>query len=321
MKIEDLYYNLPTEPADEASFNLEKWRHDNPMDYFKAVHLILNAEKNVSHILNECIKETTFQTIYKITRLHIPEVLYKFGSLTDNEDMNEKKFQTLQKQQIFMSDIKDFNDPFDGKAFYYDPEKLIDIESLAAYHGRLIDDFTAFHKASSLTSNDVNCLPMWAHYSNNHRGFCVAYDMNSPNNRIMSSCTYPVQYTDQRLDITSFMRDAAIQYADEFNRQKALGHKYVPLNSASIIYLMVFLTNVKQLSWEYEKEFRCTMGSTAEGMPYINATPKEIYIGMNCMPAHANRLKQIAQNLGIPAYQMFFDGCAPLFNLSFFKEK
>ncbi len=31
------------------------------------------------------------------------------------------------------------------------------------------------------TENDVcNCMPMWAHYANNHRGFCVEYKINKP---------------------------------------------------------------------------------------------------------------------------------------------
>ena len=38
----------------------------------------------------------------------------------------------------------------------------------------------------------MNSMPMWAHYSNNHRGFCVAYDMKDDANIALSGCTFPI---------------------------------------------------------------------------------------------------------------------------------
>lgn len=315
MKIEDLHYDLPTEPIDEKHFNLEKWRQTTPMDYLKALYIVFGADKIVEGVPSDLAKAVAFQTVYKVTRQYIPDTLYKYGSLTDDADLNEKKFQTLQNRQIFMSDIKDFNDPFDGKAFYYDPEMLKSIDRLAAHNGRFIDDFTRFHKATSMTENDVNCMPMWAHYSNNHRGFCVAYDMKHPDNLPLSACTFPVQYTDQRLDITSFMKDYAQMVANEVDRQEAEGKKQIVIDDLSIIYIAQFLCNIKHISWQYEKEFRCTMGAISKGMPYVTAIPKAIYIGMNCLPDHIERLKQIANTLHIPVYKMAFEECATMFNL------
>ena len=315
MKIEDLHFDLPTEPFDDTNFDIEQWRRTNPMDYLKALYIVLGADKIVDGILSEVAKAVAFKTIYKVTRLYIPDTLYKYGSLSDDADLNEKKFQTLQNQQIFMADIKTFNDPFDGKAFYYDPEALKSIDRLAEHNGRFIDDFTRFHKATSLTENGVNCMPMWAHYSNNHRGFCVAYDMKHPDNLSLSACTFPVQYTDQRLDVTTFMKDYAQQVANEVDRQEAEGKKQIVIDNLSIIYLSQFLCNIKHISWQYEKEFRCTMGATSKGMPYVTAVPKAIYIGMNCSPAHAEKLKAIADSLHIPVHKMVFEECAPMYNL------
>ena len=109
--------------------------------------------------------------------------------------------------EIDLSDIKDFNDPFDGKGFFYDATQLEDIERLKPHGGRLIDNFTAYIKATSLTSNGIQSMPMWAHYSNNHAGYCVSYVMIA--NLGLSSCTFPVQYTNDRLDVTSLMRTQA----------------------------------------------------------------------------------------------------------------
>ena len=320
MKIEDLHYNLPTVPIDEKNFNIEQWRKENPMDYLKAVYIVLGADKLIEGMDSELAKAVAFKTIYTVTRQYIPDTLYKYGSLTDDDSLNDKKFQTLQNRQIFMADIKDFNGPFDGKAYYYDPTMLKGIDRLAEHDGRLIDDFTRFHKATSLTENDVNCMPMWAHYSNNHRGFCVAYDMKDPDNLPLSSCTFPVQYTDQRLDITSFMKEHAQMISSEVDRQEAEGKKEIVIDALSMIYLAQLLCNIKHISWQYEKEFRCTMSAIAKGMPYVVAKPKAIYIGMNCRPDHVARLKQIANTLHIPAYKMVFDECAAMFDLAISEE-
>lgn len=321
MRIEDLKFILPTESIDEKSFNFEKWRKETPIDYLKAVHIILSASNLFEGIPGNLATDSAFHTIYRIIREYIPETLYKYYSLTDNNHLNKIKLNTLQNRQIFMSDIRAFNDPFDGKAFYYDPEKLKDIARLAPHNGRLIDDFTVFHKATSLTGNDVNCMPMWAHYSNNHHGFCVAYDMNDPQNLSLSSCTFPVQYTDQRLDITSFMIKQANMISNEIGNQSAQRNNQILINDLSLVYVAQFLCNIKHISWQYEKEFRCSMGATANGMPYVDAIPKAIYIGMKCLPKHEIRLRQIAKTLNIPIYKMVFEECSTMFNLGAIAEQ
>lgn len=307
MKIEDLKYTIPTAPINEDDFDIETWRRENPMDYLKALYLILSSNDLVTELPTDIAMSTTFNAIYKVTRLYIPNTLYKFCTLTNDQELNVKKFSTLQNKQIFMSDIKDFNDPFDGKAFYYNPDKLKDIKGLTQHNGKLIDDFTSFIKATSLTENDPNIMPMWAHYSNNHQGFCVAYDMKNPSNNALSSCTFPVQYTNQRLDITSFMKEYATSISAEIDNQISSGNKQINITNLSLIYVAQYLFNIKHSTWQYEKEFRCTVGAIAKGMPYIDAIPKAIYIGMNCCKTDQQQLLSIASNLSIPAYQMKFN--------------
>ncbi len=205
-----------------------------------------------------------------------------------------------------MSDIKDFNDPFDGKAFYYNPDELQEIERVARNKGHFIDDFTIFYKGTALTENDMSCMPMWAHYANNHQGYCVAYDMKNPRNLQLSACTFPIQYTEQRLDITSFMKDYAKMLSNEIDKQTEQGRKVHIINDMSLLYIAQYLCNIKHLSWQYEREFRCTMGTTAVGMPYVDAIPKAVYIGMNCSFKNRNELIRIARNQRLPVYQMKF---------------
>ncbi len=306
LKIEDMSFDLPKEPVDEENWDLEKWRKENPMDYFKALY-ILNMDNNSE------VKAEVFKAIYKVTRLHIPDILYKYYSLSDDEMLNTKKLQTLNNGKIYMSNIEDFNDPFDGKGFFYDPTQLADIERLKPHGGKFIDNFNSFIKATSLTKNGVQSMPMWAHYGSNHTGFCVSYDMKV--NIALSSCTLPVQYTHDRLDITRLMREQAQKVFDEIDHQSTIGKKEIVLNDLSIIFVSSLLCNIKHTSWNYEQEFRCTTGAIAKGMPFIEAKPKEIFIGMNCDPFHAKRLLEIAGSWNIPVYKMKFDECSETYAL------
>ncbi|MCB2343300.1 DUF2971 domain-containing protein [Clostridium estertheticum] len=287
-------------------FNLEKWRAENPMDYLLAMNLI-NQSSN---------KNEVFMTIYKITRLHLPDVLFKYISLTDDIALNESKLDTLEKQEIYMSDVKNLNDPFDSKAYFYRPDELKKYERLKEYDGKLIDDFTLFVKIASLTANSVSNMPMWAHYSNNHKGFCLSYDLKDKRNVQLSSCTFPVQYTDKRIDITDLMDNQASKMFLEIDKQIAEGKKEIKLDDLSLGFMESLFCNIKHETWSYEKEYRCTVGAIAKGMPFFSASPKSIYIGMNCSQIYVDKLIKIANKLQIPVFRMGFNEYDTNFNLS-----
>lgn len=302
MKIEDIYYKIPEEQVDDNDFDIEKWRKESPMDYFKAMFLI-NSSTN---------KAEVFKTIYKVTRYYMPNILFKYYSLTDNIALNEQKLETLLQKKIFMSDSRDLNDPFDSKGYFYRTEELRKYERLAKCEGKLFD-FSSYTKISALTSNGVSSMPMWAHYANNHTGYCVSYDMKS--NTQLSSCTFPVQYTDQRIDVTTLVKQQVEKMIYELEIQSNEGKREILLDDLSLIFLNSFFCNIKHISWSYENEFRCTTGTTAKGMPYVLAAPKEIYIGMNCLPTYTDRILKIAQKLQVPVYRMTFDELNEDFNL------
>lgn len=316
MKIEDINYILPTAEIASDGFDKERWLQGNPIDYFKLIYILFNTTKNSpTDMPRNIVMNVAFELLYSVTRIYIPDILYKFYSLNDDEELNEKKFSTLQNKQIFMSAIKDFNDPFDGKAFFYDSNQLADIKSLEHVNGKIIDDFTAFHRGTALTENNTSCMPMWAHYSNNHQGFCVAYDMKNPENTALAGCAFPVQYTDERLDITSFMKEYVSMVASEIKKKTAYRIEQIIRNDLSLVYVAQLLCNIKHSTWSYEKEFRCTMGAQSKGMPYVDAVPKAIYIGMNCKEQNRKKLIAIAKKLSIPVYQMQIDELSESYSL------
>ncbi len=291
----------------DDSFDLEKWRKESPMDYILAMNLIKNSS----------YKDVVFHTIYRITRLYVPDVLYKFFALTDNIELNEQKILTLERQQIFMSDIKDMNDPFDNKAFFYRPDRLIKFPSLINCGGRIIDDFSNYIKGSAFTANDFNSMPMWAHYASNHRGFCISYDLKDKDNVGLAGCVFPVQYSSLRIDVTDIMEQQMEMMEYEIEKQMSEGKKQIRISDLTIVYMASFLCNIKHESWKYENEFRCTTGAIAKGMPYFPAKPKRMYIGMNCSRTYKERLVRVAHSLQIPVYKMKVHEFSLDFNLSY----
>lgn len=316
MKIEDIQYTLPTEQISAEDFDREKWLQENPIDYFKFLYILFTSNRLAPNVPSEIVMKVAFEALYKVTRLYIPETLYKYYSLTSDEELNKKKFDTLINKQIYMSDIKDFNDPFDGKAFFYNSKDLIGVQRFATHDGKIVDDFTIFNRGTALTENGTSCMPMWAHYANNHQGFCIAYDMESPFNLALSACTFPIQYTNQRLDVTSYMKKFASMLSSEIDKQTAQGRKEIVISDSSLVYLAQYLCNIKHSSWQYEKEFRCTMETKAKGMPYVNANPKAIYIGKNCSENNRQKLIEIAKKLSTPIYQMNFDELSDDYSLT-----
>lgn len=293
----------------EEEFDVEKWRAEKPMDYLLAMDLINQASN----------KNEVFDMIYKITRLHLPDTLFKYFSLSENTYLNDSKLETLRNKKIFMSDVKDLNDPFDCKAYFYRPEQLKIYARLAEHGGKLIHDFSTISKIASFTANNVNSMPMWAHYSNNHKGFCISYDMKDKRNVQLTGCTFPVQYTSKRIDITNLMKFQVEKIITEIDRHIKEDKKQVLYNDLSLIFMVSFFSNIKHETWSYEKEYRCVTGANAKGMPFLTATPKEVYIGMNCSQVYVDRLVKVAEEIQIPAFKMILDEYSTNYNLSFQK--
>ena len=298
MKLEELNYPHPVEPVDAKSFDIEKWRRETPMDYFKAAYILNQANHPI-------VMAEVFKAIYQVTRYYIPSTLYKYVSLSTNAQSNEKRFRALDESKIFLSAASALNDPYDCKACYYNPEELQKYDRLVSCNGRLIDDFSAFLRVVSLTANGETSMPMWAHYANNHAGYCIAYDMKE--NALLASCTFPVQYSEQRLDITSLMDSIARSVTGALETQTSDGNNEILIDELSVAYLISLLCNIKQSAWAYENEYRCSMGATTAGMPYVDAKAKAVYIGMNCAPDHVKRLREIGAKLKIPVFYMVED--------------
>nr|WP_317331089.1 DUF2971 domain-containing protein [uncultured Romboutsia sp.] len=271
-------------------FDLEKYREENPMDYIKAIELI-NQDPTNPEIQ---------KAIYQVTRLHIPDKIYKYFSLNNDEDLNKIKLETLKNKKVYLSESLAMNDPFEGKAFFYDNKELVKYERLSHCDGRIIDDFSDYTILTSFTRESVNCMPMWAHYANNHAGFCVEYDTNK--NIQLKGCLFPVQYTDKRIDITKIMDELMKEVTEAIEANKKKNIKRTDIKNTILIWITAYYSCIKHKSWSYEKEIRCITSKISPSALYMNAEPLAIYIGMNCNEFEKKELFDIAYELDIPLY-------------------
>lgn len=311
MRIEDIEIKPNNKKKfDEKNWDINEWRKEYPVDYFNLSAMLVKPDEAI-------LRDEVFKALYKIIRLYIPDTVYKYYSLDVSEKRDEENLDTLYKGKVYMSENKGFNDPFDGRAFFYNPKELENIERLKHCGGRLIDDFSEFVRVSCFTGNGVQSMPMWAHYANNHKGFCVAYDVKDSMD--LKSCLFPVQYTNQRLDISSEMVRQVQKLVKSIDETHQKGNLVTMLEDKTLIYLPQLLYNIKHSSWSYEKEYRCIIASTANGMPFIDAKPKAIYIGRDCSDKNADCLFDIADEHEAKIYKMGFDDCVDSYELYYYE--
>lgn len=106
-------------------------------------------------------------------------------------------------------------------------------------------------RISSFSERNDSIL-MWSHYSENHRGICIEYDLH--NDFEIAKVLEPVYYSEKIVSLS-----------------KAFGNQ----NSLNIIREAVI---TKALDWQYEKEWRIVFPTERNGY-YKLPKPKNVYLG------------------------------------------
>lgn len=107
----------------------------------------------------------------------IPDKLIKFIWL-DDSDSDDKKFLSLKRNEIWFAQKDLLNDPYEYKGMLLDRNRMHN----AGYSNDIIDYYQQLFDFSDygitcLSANSIDYLPMWAYYTNNHKGFCVEYNV------------------------------------------------------------------------------------------------------------------------------------------------
>lgn len=151
-------------------------------------------------------------------------------------------------------------------------------------------------------STVCNSLTMWAYYANNHKGFCVEYDVSESfdaclptyegERRMLLECTRPVVYSLERPDCTGFVIDDLFSQID----QKMMDELYLrSLHS-------------KGLPWALESEWRIVLPQGFELLDNndnIDFFPiRSVCAGALMEKGRVESLAELCGSIGLPLFQM-----------------
>lgn len=195
----------------------------------------------------------------------------------------------------------------------YKVEKLKNIDIRVSCFSQF-DKYDEFYKQ----------IVMWSHYADNHRGFCVEYDLsflkeknnlktpdlcfykekdkylNERNQTIIRAGIFPVEYTAKRVNIP-FSKLEKIKIESSGN-----------ISSNSNIDEIIYKTFVvKSANWNYEKEWRiiadsniCNYYDNKIPFPYI----KRIFLGCKADKELIDTMINIGKDLNVEIVLLKMDG-------------
>lgn len=234
-------------------------------------------------------KEKTYTRLFK----NGEKKLYKYISLNDELELNEKKLSCLRKNQLYVSCPIHFNDAKDVGIEFEDLhnclKKIISEEGLKQINkccDCLVKEFIKSDMGVCCISEEKNSKYMWTEYGNNHNGFCIEYDYKNLailNNNLL----LPVSYTNNRVSIGMII-SALIK--------GMIGKKDID----KIVYKVLTEKDVK---WEPEHEWRIICELDKENRwkgQFVNVgEPNAIYIGNKVSDELRERLEAIARDKNI----------------------
>lgn len=132
-------------------------------------------------------------------------------------------------------------------------------------------------------SASCNIMPMWAHYAENHSGFCIGYGIKELGlTHNLTQLTLPVIYRqNETIEIDN------IDYLDGSMGMHAL--------------------SLKNISWSYEQEWRIFSIHDGSHSRVIMPIPKHVILGINMPENNKKDLVSICFEKGIKVKQMVFD--------------
>lgn len=225
----------------------------------------------------------------------IPHTLYKYCSA-------ERALQILNNHSVMFSSHHDFNDPFDcaididgHNTFeewkeYLQKHGFTDIKADILAHEILSDAAKAsciiresYYKALSqmgilcLTVRNDNLL-MWAHYSNNHQGVCLRFDISK--------------------DVSTFCFPKRVYYSDDYPR---LNYLRSYLNNDINTHLAIWH---KSRDWAYEEEYRVVMPNCTGLIPFQKKALTGIIFGCQCSKENKENIIKTIHEKSYPKVEL-----------------
>ena len=244
-------------------------------------------------------KEHVLEALHR----NVPQKLYKYVWL-DGSENDKLKFNSLENNTLWISGIEMFNDPFEFKGLTIDKAKFetkgFSKDVINAYADCL--DFSHEYGVCCLSNVPVDYLPMWAYYTNNHRGFCIEYEV------LKNDYIFEVMYEPKRYSVFS----SILQLASELQKLVKHDRSFDERKALELGYMFLFNMLIKSDNWAHEHEFRILYNMDLRNKKGDNISLDTLGLkttmiigGYKCNPDNLNNLNRISQKLiGDSAYQV-----------------
>jgi hypothetical protein len=191
----------------------------------------------------------------------IPNSVFKYFRTFEND------FSTLEEKYLYYSKYNDFNDPFDCSI------NLIEFAYKKIHNTTKKNDFQESLSKIGICcfSRSVNSILMWSHYSENHKGFCIEFNVGLSMDGI------------NPLDVL---------YKNEFT---TANYKTDGIDAVNhIIYS-------KAKDWKYEDELRAIKTDLTDvksrKIPFNVEDVRAIYLGVKCSDKDKKRIFEIVKTV------------------------
>lgn len=255
----------------------------------KYENLLNKNEKKKEYIDNKYNITKDFNCINGFNNIKCKK-LYKYMNFKNYE---KEKIELIRDSGIWLSNVKELNDPFEMYFTIFNDEKRIveklevELEEARFLVREKRNDFEEeIEKFKNITytssfSEDNKSILMWSHYGYSHTGVCLEYNFED----ILEAgyTLEPVIYTNSIFDIP--------YYDDEEELKKII------INS----------TLVKNIDWIYEQEWRIVDFRQNAGCGYkVNfPKPRKIFLGTNIDPRIEMEIERIGYEKNIEIDKMF----------------
>ncbi|KLI43819.1 DUF2971 domain-containing protein [Brachyspira hyodysenteriae] len=247
---------------------------DSTKHLFDMLEILYREKRSFKNKFYDLIKIMLDKDFY-IENDNITTV-YKYRPI----DINTEKL--ILNSKVRLSDYNYFNDPAD-------PLIKLNKRSL-----KNIYKFIKNIKISSLSPTYDNFL-MWSHYSNEHKGICIEYDISN------------FKKLNPNIERLIFKKVGYIPEISFGNYKHILESRDLDLTNSRFISLFY----LKHKNWQYENEYRFIADTKEE---YIHLPIKSIYFGMNASNEDIELIINLVKDDNIKYYKMNSDK-NNLFNL------
>ncbi len=272
--------------------------------YEKIIYDEINFKRAVEY-KEESLKK---QKIYKFIKLRDIPNCSSVNCCDYFAAKNKRNINAIKDDKLWLSKYWNLNDPFEYNKIY-----LSEPQNKESDYGYILMKNIFEHIKENIlltcfTQDIENNLPMWAHYANNHKGFCVQYEVDNP------KLITPVIYGDFKNKINNGL----MEYINLCVKKNMTPKEVEYLNEMNSLIIQCF--SYKNTIWSYEKELRLFNFKYLENSDEIKGIKGKafdlndlgikltgVYLGINFLDDYRENIAQICRNKNINMYQMYID--------------